>query len=407
MVDMPRLDDNKPHIILQAFNWQSCDNPDGWWNVLRAKLPQMAATGVSMMWLPPPQESVSPQGYMPTRWYSLASAYGSEEELDALNGGAHKCGIAPMLDLVVNHRCGVRQDSSGHWTIFEAPDWEGWAIVANNLQGYASASGAADTGEMSECAPDIDHTNPRIRKDVKAWIEWLFNEKKFKALRIDMAPGYSPNFQRSYVEHASAPFGVGEYWNGDFRVLHNYTAAAGGTLAAYDFAFYYVLRRCVESGNFAEMNRDGGKLNGLVGQDPQRAVTFLENHDTEHLEFVGKFAGGNLDSVLRGYAILLTHPGTPVIYWNHFGGYGSYCAERLQALGSLRGAARLSSTSGLHLERAEDGLYAAYVAPGGERRCHSGGGVVALKVGWKDWQPKGNGWKVHTTGQQFCVWARC
>ncbi len=31
-----------------------------------------------MLWLPPPSDSVSPQGYLPRDLYDLSSAYGSE-----------------------------------------------------------------------------------------------------------------------------------------------------------------------------------------------------------------------------------------------------------------------------------------------------------------------------------------
>ena len=41
----------------------------------------IAAAGVTTIWLPPPTDSVSQQGYMPTDLYNLNSRYGSEDEL--------------------------------------------------------------------------------------------------------------------------------------------------------------------------------------------------------------------------------------------------------------------------------------------------------------------------------------
>lgn len=70
------------------------------------------------------------------------------------------------------------------------------SIRSNNVQGY-TGRGAIDTGASSSCAPDLDHTNPRVRQDAKAWIKWLFDDVGFNAIRIDMAPGYATKYQVS------------------------------------------------------------------------------------------------------------------------------------------------------------------------------------------------------------------
>lgn len=126
--------------------------------------------------------------------YSLNSHYGSPTELQRLIRGAASEGIACCVDLVANHRCGTRQDSRGDWTIFEDPDWGSWAIVRNNLQGY-HGEGGDDTGVSVDCAPDIDHTNPQVQRDMKAWTEWLMKDIGYLAFRIDMAGGYAPQYQ--------------------------------------------------------------------------------------------------------------------------------------------------------------------------------------------------------------------
>ena len=48
-------------IILQGFNWES-HRGHGWYKVLKEQVPDIAAAGFSAIWLPPPSESVSPQG---------------------------------------------------------------------------------------------------------------------------------------------------------------------------------------------------------------------------------------------------------------------------------------------------------------------------------------------------------
>ena len=52
-------------IILQGFNWES-HRGASWYATIKEQAPQMAAAGFSAIWLPPPSESVSPQGCAPT-----------------------------------------------------------------------------------------------------------------------------------------------------------------------------------------------------------------------------------------------------------------------------------------------------------------------------------------------------
>lgn len=42
---------------------------------------EIADMGITCIWLPPPTDSVSPQGYMPGDLYNLNSKYGSQEDL--------------------------------------------------------------------------------------------------------------------------------------------------------------------------------------------------------------------------------------------------------------------------------------------------------------------------------------
>ncbi|KAL8426409.1 hypothetical protein Efla_006761 [Eimeria flavescens] len=403
LLEGPRLDDGKCHIMLQGFNWVSAQNPLGWYNVLRNKMADIKRLGASIIWCPPPTECVGWEGYMPTRWYSLDSHYGSKADLQRLIATAREAGIACCVDLVANHRCGTRQDSRGDWTLFESPDWGPWAVVSNNLQGYRG-EGGEDTGVSVDCAPDIDHTNPQVQRDVKAWVEWLVKDIGYQAIRIDMAGGYAPRYQQAFVDHVGRPFTVGEYWHGETRALVNYVRAAGGSLAAFDFALYYHLQRAVESGDFSILNASGN-LNGLVGVEPRLAVTFVENHDTDHLDYCRTFCNGDLKGVLQGYAVILTHPGVPCIYWNHFSDYGPYCRQKLQELCDVRRSMRIHSTSGIYMARTEWGLYAAYISPK-DRLCHINNAQVAMKIGWQDWQPGGPDWKTATWGDNFCVWTR-
>jgi len=61
-------------ILCQGFNWES--HASGrWYMKLKEVASELASIGFTVIWLPPPTESVSPQGYMPKDLYNLNSRY--------------------------------------------------------------------------------------------------------------------------------------------------------------------------------------------------------------------------------------------------------------------------------------------------------------------------------------------
>lgn len=327
---------------------------------------------------------------MPKKWYVLDSHYGSAAALQRLVGAMHEQGIWPMLDVVVNHRCASAQDTQGRWLKFEEPNWEAWAICCNS-PAVPGGSGSPCTGEPAQYAPSVDHSNPRIRDDVNAYIRYMMDEVGFRALRFDFVKGYGAWFQRDYVRAAGTPFAVAENWNGDANGLQDYVRECQGVMAVYDFPLYYVMKRAIHSNNFEEMNC-GGRLAGMVGRDPARACTFIDNHDTYQLAVVGGCFGTN-EQVLRAYAIILTHPGVPcVFHWDYV--RAPHVAATLLKLCSIRRDANIHSTSQLNICAAGMGIYAAIVD-----------GKVAIKVGNGSWSP-GGGWEMACSGNEFAVWKR-
>ncbi len=50
---------NGYEIVLQAFNWESCKEP--WYRKLLGQAKEIADSGFTAVWLPPPTDSVSSQ----------------------------------------------------------------------------------------------------------------------------------------------------------------------------------------------------------------------------------------------------------------------------------------------------------------------------------------------------------
>ena len=150
-------------IVLQGFNWES--HRDKWYKKLESQVDEIAEAGFTAVWLPPPSDSVSAQGYLPRDLYKLDSAYGSEAELRSLVRALHGRGLKAIADIVINHRCAHTQDEQGRWNRFGGRlPWDESAICCNNQR--FGGKGAHKTGDDYVAAPNIDHTQERVRNDL-------------------------------------------------------------------------------------------------------------------------------------------------------------------------------------------------------------------------------------------------
>jgi alpha-amylase len=95
-------------VLVQGFNWESCKGRH-WYQVVSEQAPAIAAAGYTAIWLPPPSDSVAPQGYLPRDLYQLNSAYGTENELRDCLKELKRWNLKVIADIVINHRCAHTQ----------------------------------------------------------------------------------------------------------------------------------------------------------------------------------------------------------------------------------------------------------------------------------------------------------
>ena len=94
------------------------------------------------------------------------------------------------------------------------------------------------------------------------------------------------------------------------RELVSWVREVGGPAATeFDFPTKGVLQAAVQ-GELWRMRDKDGRAPGMIGWLPEKAVTFVDNHDTGSTQRMWPFPA---DKVMQGYAYILTHPGIPCI----------------------------------------------------------------------------------------------
>ena len=421
---------NGRELILQGFNWESCNekanNDRSWYQLLTDKVPEIAAAGFTSVWMPPPTKSVSKQGYLPTDLYDLNSFYGSEDELRSCVARMREYNITPVADIVINHRCAEAQDDAGRWNKYTGKiDWDARAITCENPQ--FGGQGAQSTGEDYLPAPNIDHTQQFVRKDLKEWLSWMRDDVGFRGWRFDFVKGYSGVFTGEYVEETRPFLSFGEFWDEcsyrDGVLEYNQDAhrqrtcdwvdSTGGNTAAFDFTTKGILQEAVARTEYWRLIDTKGRPPGFCGMWPSRAVTFIENHDTgstlQHWPFPR-------DKILQGYCYILTHPGTPTVFYDHWVDPKSSEGHRRTMLDIRKRTGLSSNAAAVHIERATAGLYAAHI--GHAQEMYTEGlsmdvdvtrPSICMKLGVEDWSPNaakvGNlSWKCTASGDGWAIW---
>ena len=439
---------NGKEIILQGFNWESCRSGEKfsqtWYDRIIEESSDIARAGFTAVWMPPPTTSVSKEGYMPTDFYNLNTFYGSEEELKECVKTLNEKNITAVADIVINHRCATKQDEQGRWNVYEGKlAWDQSAICSGNPA--FGGTGNPKTGEDYGPAPNIDHRNESIRNDIKEWLNWLRDEIGFRGWRFDFVKGYNGVYSGEYVE-ATRPFlAFGEFWDTcsytdgileyDQRSHRqrtcNWVDASGGNTAAFDFTTKGVLQEACAKGEYWRLMDPDGRPPGLCGIWPSRAVLFLENHDTGSTLQHWPFPTHKLE---EGYAYILTHPGTPTIFYDHWTAKetvmvgGTQAAdgrlrECIETLIKIRKRVGISSRSAIQIMDSINAArgYAARI--GARRNVNSTNKVtegassdldpdepsICMKIGYDEWSPNqtkvgGKEWKCVASGEGWAVW---
>jgi glycosidase len=427
-------DKSTSDVMLQGFCWDVTVKGERGklYTHLLSLLPDFVEAGITLIWLPPPSKSRYQHymGYTPMDYYDLGefkqwiqewpvtgqdyweeskgaeTRYGTRAELGLLINEAHNRGLKVIADLVLNHREAQQRNIEG-----EKLSWKGdqYQIASGKMAwGYnqkdpleivtGSGGGGRDDGQ-SGFAPNLAHTEPQLRAQMKEWLSWLKNDIRFDGWRYDMVKGFAPQHVAEYNYHTKPYLSVGEYWDNNTQLIYDWVDQTDSfDVSQKSMAFDFPLQTHLRNIFWGDKPFDQlglWKYSGvsITGGWSAKSVTFLENHDTIRQAY-SDFPRDH-KRLLQGYAFLLTHPGIPCIYWEHMYSVGSRAHNGIIALGRFRSEQKITNQSHVHVLKALSDCYVAKID-----------NTTIVKIGDSFWNPSGypGSWRLKLSGDGWAIW---
>lgn len=365
-------------VMMQYFHWYL--KPDQiLWNDLKNNAQDLADAGINALWLPPAYKCMSGTydvGYGVYDIYDLGefnqqgtirTKYGTKQQYTDAIQKLQCLGIDIYADGVLNHRMGADaaqtvkatpywSDNRLHpkggmrdikaythfkfpgrkgeyskfewnWWDFDAVDWDDYSKESNTVYLFEGKQFddyvSLDKGNydyLMGC--DVDFNSKEVRDEIIRWGKWYLDTTGVNGFRLDAIKHISSWFFSQWIDELRAYTGkdlffVGEYWKNDIGTLHWYIDALQGKMSVFDVPLHY---------NFYYASRSGGNydmrniLKGtLMEQNSFKAVTFVENHDSQPLQALESYVEAWFKPL--AYAlILLRREGYPCIFYADYYG---------------------------------------------------------------------------------------
>lgn len=291
--------------------------------------------GVTAIWSCPVLENDMPggsyHGYATTDYYRIDPRFGSNKDWQTLVAEANKRGIKVVMDMIFNH------SGINHPWMKDMPskDWfnhpEGTEMTNFRLSTvhdpYVSDYDLDHTvnGWFVQAMPDLNQRNPHLMKYLIQNSIWWIESSKINGIRMDTYPYADLDGMASWAKAVMTEYPnfniVGECWYG------NEAGSAfwqkGNRLNPKNTELPTVMDFKISIDGHKYFDAETDPWNGLnhlydhlamdfLYPDPQKVLTFLDNHDTDRFLLSEP---DSLGSWKQAVAFLLTSRGIPQLYY--------------------------------------------------------------------------------------------
>ena len=373
---------------MQYFEWYMECNQN-LWNEIVEKAEELSNLGITALWLPPAYKGIGGKnevGYGVYDLYDLGefdqkgtikTKYGSKDEYINCIQILKQNGIESYADIVLNHKMGADilqtipaskvdwgnhnqiisdqetvkvatkftfpgrkkkySDFEWNWTHFDGIDYDNnkneKALFKFKDKNWSNAVDEEFGNFDYLMGADLDFANEEVVEECTNWGKWYLDITKVDGFRLDAVKHINANFYRNWIRELRKDaedelFTVGEYWSGDVSKLHRYITETEGEISLFDVPLHYNLYNASKDFNY-DLTKILDKT--LVKENSSKAVTFVDNHDTQ----IGQSLESFVDRWFKPAAysiILLRDEGYPCIFYGDYYGIKHDNIEPLEEL---------------------------------------------------------------------------
>ncbi len=328
--------------MMQYFSWDLPDDGTHWKNT-KNDAAHLARLGITDVWLPPAYKGnggAGDVGYGVYDLYDLGefdqkgstrTKYGTKDEYLAAIRSLQDQGIRVLADVVLNHRIGADypEDTTGTkynegdrltalikdkkikvWTGFNFPGRNGkYSVFCWNKRHFSSVDWDQNTqrrGKVYKLAghrfsrkvanefgnydylmgADVDFSVPEVREELRSWGKWYLETTGADGFRLDAVKHISFYFYREWLKYMRSLtdkelYAVGEYWRDDVNDLMAYLKYTRRCMDLFDVTLHYQFYRAAKMEKRADFDLRCIFDNTILSRDPDHAVTFVDNHDSQ------------------------------------------------------------------------------------------------------------------------------
>jgi alpha-amylase len=360
--------------LFQFFHWYY-PNDCSLWKFCAEQAPFLKKLGVTYVWLPPATKSANGKfepGYAVYDLFdlgefdqkgSIPTKYGTKDEYIACIKALHKQDIKVLADAVLNHKMGAdekelvkakmvidtndrrklseTEEAVEAYTRFTFParqgkysqfiwDWRcftGFSVGTNEGERIYSIINeyGHDWEEILDpefgnfdylMGSDIEFRNEHVRAELKWWAKWYIETTGVDGFRLDAVKHISHHFMREWIEYVQEikgdAFILAEYLTGSTDLLVAWNNAMDNQCQLFDIALhnkFYEASLQKENYNLAAIFD-----NTLVQRMPERAVTFVDSHDSQPFQALESFVDYWFKPLANAF-ILLRVQGIPCVFY--------------------------------------------------------------------------------------------
>jgi glycosidase len=280
-----------------------------WGGTLRGileKIDEIAALGVTVLWLTPVFRTSSNHGYDTTDYYAVDPRFGTLDDLRALVQAAHSRGLRVVLDLVVNHTGLEFAPFARARSDRQAAERTWFSFGEQYTHGFRTFF---DVPNM----PQLNLDDPGARAYILDVARYWLRELDVDGYRLDYAAGPSLGFWSAFRRacHAEKP---GCWLFGEVTLAGDRLRAFTGRLdGCLDFAFARAVRGLC-------LRRDASVAGFAAWLERHRTFfgpnftlpAFLDNHDMNRFLYMAR---DDKQTLRLAVGLLFALGGAPVLYY--------------------------------------------------------------------------------------------